>query len=259
MLAVVEHELAELRLPAYFAAATEAALVLAAFRAPYRGRSTPVNAWWGSFDLAVNLFSGTPAAPPAEDFIMRNAMDAEEVAVGWWPGDARYGRAAYYAYAHPAPPGLADAALEPAAHLVGVVAGVLIVLVERDGPRHLLRRRVDLHRAAEIADRRDQFARDGADRAVGHQRDGSRAAVAVLHERLVMAQIEGGDDRPGAVGRRQRRGLPAARGQPQRGVLQLWLLGRQRHCELAEHLRVRVQRVARRVPLLIRREPCGRV
>ena len=42
----------------YFAAATRAALVLAAFRAPYRGRSTPVNAWWGSFDLAVNLFSG---------------------------------------------------------------------------------------------------------------------------------------------------------------------------------------------------------
>ena len=40
----------------YFAAATRAALVLAAFRAPYRGRSTPVNAWWGSFDLAVNLF-----------------------------------------------------------------------------------------------------------------------------------------------------------------------------------------------------------
>ena len=37
----------------YFAAATRAALVLAAFRAPYRGRSTPVNAWWGSFDLAV--------------------------------------------------------------------------------------------------------------------------------------------------------------------------------------------------------------
>jgi hypothetical protein len=43
----------------YFAAATRAALVLAAFRAPYRGRSTPVNAWWGSFDLAVNLFSGS--------------------------------------------------------------------------------------------------------------------------------------------------------------------------------------------------------
>ena len=51
------------------------ALVLAAFRAPYRGRSTPVNAWWGSFDLAVSLFSGVPAEPPSDDFIMRNAMD----------------------------------------------------------------------------------------------------------------------------------------------------------------------------------------
>jgi hypothetical protein len=99
----------------YFATATRAALVLAAFRAPYRGRSTPVNAWWGSFDLAVNLFSGLPADPPSDDFIMRNAMDAQEVAVGWWPGDTRYGKAAFYAYAHPAPEGFAGATLSPAA------------------------------------------------------------------------------------------------------------------------------------------------
>jgi hypothetical protein len=99
----------------YFAAATHAALVLAAFRAPYRGRSTPVNAWWGSFDLAVNLFSGLPADPPSDDFIMRNAMDAQEVALGWWPGDPRYGRAAFYAYAHPAPEEFATATLSPRA------------------------------------------------------------------------------------------------------------------------------------------------
>jgi Family of unknown function (DUF5996) len=99
----------------YFAAATQAALVLAQFRAPFRGRSTPVNAWWGSFDLAVNLFSGLPADPPSQDFIMRNAMDAQEVAVGWWPGDARYERAAFYAYAHPAPEGFAEAKLAPEA------------------------------------------------------------------------------------------------------------------------------------------------
>ncbi len=98
---------------AYFVVATQAALVLAAFRAPYRGRSTPVNAWWGSFDLAVNLFSGEPAVPPADDFIMRNAMDAQEVAVGWWPGDARYPKAAFYAYAHPMPEGYSDATLAP--------------------------------------------------------------------------------------------------------------------------------------------------
>ena len=101
----------------YFAAATQAALVLAAYRAPYRGRSTPVNAWWGSFDLAVSLFSGLAADPPSDDFIMRNAMDAQEVAIGWWPGDARYGKAAFYTYAHPAPPGFADLPLSPdAAH-----------------------------------------------------------------------------------------------------------------------------------------------
>ncbi len=98
----------------YFAAATRAALVLGAFRAPFRGRSTPVNAWWGSFDLAVSLFSGEPAEPPSDDFIMRNAMDAQEVAVGWWPGDPRYEKAAFYAYAHPAPDSFPAAVLSPA-------------------------------------------------------------------------------------------------------------------------------------------------
>jgi hypothetical protein len=100
---------------AYFAAATQAVLVLTAFRAPYRGRSTPVNAWWGSFDLAVSLFSGEPAEPPSDDFIMRNAMDSHEVAIGWWPGDARYEKPAFYAYAHPAPEGFASATLSPSA------------------------------------------------------------------------------------------------------------------------------------------------
>ena len=91
----------------YFAMATRAARVLTEYRAPFRGRSTPVNAWWGSFDLAVSLFSGLPATPPSADFIMRNAMDAQEVAVGWWPGDARYRKPAFYAYAHPGSDGLA--------------------------------------------------------------------------------------------------------------------------------------------------------
>ena len=44
---------------------------------------------------------------------MRNAMDAQEVTVGWWPGDERYGNAAFYAYAHPAPEGFARMATSP--------------------------------------------------------------------------------------------------------------------------------------------------
>ena len=47
------------RVASYFNAASRAALVLAEFRAPFRGRSTPVNAWWGTFDLAVHLLLGT--------------------------------------------------------------------------------------------------------------------------------------------------------------------------------------------------------
>ncbi len=103
----------------YFAAATEAALVLGALRAPYRGRSTPVNAWWGSFDLAVSLFSGRPAEPPAADFITRNAGNAEQIEIGWWPGDARYPKAAFYAYAYPPREGFADATLTPPAATMG--------------------------------------------------------------------------------------------------------------------------------------------
>jgi hypothetical protein len=99
---------------AYFEAATRAAQVLADVRAPYRGRATPVNAWWGSFDLAVGLFSGRQVDPPSDDFIWRNSGDAEYVSVGWWPGDGRYPKAAFFAYAYPAPEGLSDATLEPA-------------------------------------------------------------------------------------------------------------------------------------------------
>jgi hypothetical protein len=98
----------------YFAAATQAALALAAFRAPYRGRSTPVNAWWGSFDLCVLLFSGAAAEPASDGFITRNANDAQQIGVGWWPGNPSVG-AAFYAFAYPAPSGFGGAALSPAA------------------------------------------------------------------------------------------------------------------------------------------------
>ena len=129
----------------YFAAATQAALVLAAYRAPYRGRATPVNAWWGSFDLAVSLFSGLPAEPPSDDFIMRNAMDAQEVAVGWWPGDARYGRAAFYAYAHPAPAGFDRLTPVPPGRALGCRAGrVRPGLGRRPGRREPARHRAGI-------------------------------------------------------------------------------------------------------------------
>jgi hypothetical protein len=97
----------------YFTAATQAALVLGEFRAQFRGRSTPVNAWWGTFDLAVALFSGKPVDPPSDDFIMRNAGNAQQVEVGWWPGDPNYGRSAFFAFAHPAPENFSEGEISP--------------------------------------------------------------------------------------------------------------------------------------------------
>jgi hypothetical protein len=98
----------------YFTAATQAALVLAALRAPYRGRSSPVNAWWGTFDLAVSIFSGRTVDPPSTDFIIRNSANAQQIELGWWPGDTRYPRAAFYAFAFPPPDGIDQATLSPA-------------------------------------------------------------------------------------------------------------------------------------------------
>jgi DNA-binding transcriptional LysR family regulator len=49
----------------------------------------------------------------------------------------------------------------------------------------------------------------------------------VFDDRLMAVQVQCHDQRPRAVRRRQRRRLPAARGQPQRRVLELWLRRRQ--------------------------------
>lgn len=100
---------------AYLAAATQAALVLATLRAPYRGRSTPVNAWWGTFDLAVSLYSGRSVDSPSNDFIMRNSATAEQIEIGWWPGDARYPHAAFFAFAYPPPAGIENGTVSPTA------------------------------------------------------------------------------------------------------------------------------------------------
>ena len=84
-------------------------------RAPFRGRHTPLQFFWGTFDLAYVRFSGRDADPPPNaDRMMRIAMDAQEIAAGFWPGDDRFPEPAFYAYAYPKPAGLEAAAIRPA-------------------------------------------------------------------------------------------------------------------------------------------------
>ena len=54
-------------------------------------------------------------------------MDAQEVAVGWWPGDPRHPAAAFYAYAHPAPDEFGRADLSPTAARFDTALGEYIL------------------------------------------------------------------------------------------------------------------------------------
>lgn len=90
--------------------------VLKEFRARFTGKSSPVHFFWGSFDMAVTRFCGR-IAPVREgaDRITREAYNEEVISCGFWPGDARFDRAAFYAYAVPAPQGLEKGTIGPAA------------------------------------------------------------------------------------------------------------------------------------------------
>jgi hypothetical protein len=84
---------------------------LTQFRAGFIGKCSPVHFFWGSMDLAVTRFSGRRAPPFEANSIDREAYSHEVASVGWWPGDYRLERPAFYSYAAPEPPGFADASI----------------------------------------------------------------------------------------------------------------------------------------------------
>ncbi|HWE23362.1 MAG TPA: DUF5996 family protein [Myxococcales bacterium] len=89
------------------------------FRGRFLGKCSPVHFFWGSFDLACTRFNGRPAprhpggAPNCPDWVMVEAYSHECISAGWWPGGGVIQEPAFYAYAYPEPPGLADASIRP--------------------------------------------------------------------------------------------------------------------------------------------------
>ncbi len=90
------------------------------FRAGFGGKASPVQYWWGSFDLAVTRFSGRPApphpggVPGLPDRVTREAYSHEESSAGFWPGSAAMAaHPIFYSYAYPEPVGFRDAAIRP--------------------------------------------------------------------------------------------------------------------------------------------------
>ena len=87
-------------------------IVMNEFRARFIGKCSPVQFFWGSFDLACTRFSGRPA-PPRKGVISREAYSHEVISAGFWPGGGPVQGAAFYAYAAPSPSGLADERISP--------------------------------------------------------------------------------------------------------------------------------------------------
>lgn len=90
-----------------------------AFRSGFLGKASPVHFFWGSFDLAVSLFSGRTAPahpggfPNLPDRVTREAYSHEEQSFGFWPGGNGF-EASFYAYAYPEPAGYAESKIQPA-------------------------------------------------------------------------------------------------------------------------------------------------
>jgi hypothetical protein len=89
--------------------------VFNATRCDFIGKCSPVQFFWGSFDLAVTRFSGRQAPPRDGPVFMREAYSHEVISHGFWPGSGPVLEPAFYSYAVPEPTGLKEAPIRPAA------------------------------------------------------------------------------------------------------------------------------------------------
>jgi len=98
---------------------TRTATIMEQFRSAFVGKSSPIQFFWGSFDLTETRFSGRPAAPPpGVPRFVQLAEDQENMACGFWPGNTAasgvtLGQPAFYAYSYPEPAGFKEASVRP--------------------------------------------------------------------------------------------------------------------------------------------------
>ena len=82
----------------------------------FNGKTSPVQLYWHSFDLAVTRFSGRRApVRSGADPVTREAYSHEVISFGFWPGDPSFREPAFYSYTAPEPEGLTEEPLHPPA------------------------------------------------------------------------------------------------------------------------------------------------
>jgi hypothetical protein len=86
------------------------------FAGRFAGKTSPVQLYWHSFDLAVTRFSSKQVSlPESTDPVTREAYSHEVISFGFWPGDANVREPAFYSYTAPEPEGLTEHPLSPEA------------------------------------------------------------------------------------------------------------------------------------------------
>ncbi len=84
------------------------------FAGRFNGKTSPVQLFWHSFDLAVTRFSGRRTSlPEGTDPVTREAYSHEVVSFGFCPGDRNVREPAFYSYTAPEPEGLTEQPLRP--------------------------------------------------------------------------------------------------------------------------------------------------
>lgn len=88
--------------------------ILREVASPFRGKQSPVNHYWHTFDIALGRFSGrrAPVRPDA-DPVTQEAYSHEVISFGFWFGDERTPAPAFYSYTAPEPEGLTTRPLAP--------------------------------------------------------------------------------------------------------------------------------------------------
>jgi Family of unknown function (DUF5996) len=101
----------------FWRALVRMAAVFETFRAGFLGKASPVQFYWGGFDLAISLFSGRPAPPYRKEVanlgphVMREAYSHESTTAGYWNGPDGEGN--FYAFHYPEPNGYRQRAVAP--------------------------------------------------------------------------------------------------------------------------------------------------
>ena len=89
------------------------------FRSEFKGKCSPIDFFWGSFDVALSFFSGRKAPkhpggiPGLPDWVAEESYNREVSSCGFWTGNEMLPDPSFYCYLYPEPEGYKSAQVKP--------------------------------------------------------------------------------------------------------------------------------------------------